>query len=245
MHFNDLFGIDLDLILGQFQVSDPLFKRELRVTFEDYQIYRVRIGQTPSNLTYDRGVMVTYGSPFGLDVAAEVVNGNGKGPAGPGRTFDSDDHKNVLLRLSQALGPVRVGGFGYFGKAEILGTRNRFRYLGVDGTLDAGRAFQLNFQYLERQDDNPLFLRNGAKKVKTKGGFVEAIWAVKGEMGRPFVTFLYNWVDGPPEFSELDYETATLSFSYLLRRNLRLVPEATRDLKLKGTRLQLGFVSAF
>ena len=64
-------------------------------------------------------------------------------------------------------------------------------------------------------------------------------------MGRPFITFLYNWVDGPAEFSELDYETATLSFSYLLRRNLRLVLEATRDLKLEGARLQLGFVSAF
>jgi hypothetical protein len=32
---NDLGG-KLDLSLGQFQVSDPLFKRELRMSFEDY-----------------------------------------------------------------------------------------------------------------------------------------------------------------------------------------------------------------
>jgi hypothetical protein len=36
VHFNNLFGADFDLMVGQFQVSDPLFKRELRLTYEDY-----------------------------------------------------------------------------------------------------------------------------------------------------------------------------------------------------------------
>ena len=36
--FNNLFSSDLDFYIGQFQISDPLFKRELRLTFEDYLI---------------------------------------------------------------------------------------------------------------------------------------------------------------------------------------------------------------
>jgi hypothetical protein len=53
--FNDLFGHDFDVVVGQFQVSDPLFKRELRLTFDDYQIYRAKPGKSSVNLTYDRG----------------------------------------------------------------------------------------------------------------------------------------------------------------------------------------------
>jgi hypothetical protein len=50
---NDIGGIPLDLNVGQFQVSDPLFKREVRLMFEDYIVYRANIGAN-SNLTYDR-----------------------------------------------------------------------------------------------------------------------------------------------------------------------------------------------
>ncbi len=53
--FNNIFKSELDVYLGQFQVSDPLFKRELRLTLEDYQIYRVKPGNSSVNLTYDRG----------------------------------------------------------------------------------------------------------------------------------------------------------------------------------------------
>ena len=44
MMFNNLFGSELDVTVGQFQVSDPLFKRELRLTLEDYQVYRQTVG---------------------------------------------------------------------------------------------------------------------------------------------------------------------------------------------------------
>src|SRR5690606_10009383 len=44
IQFTDLFGSDIALLVGQFQISDPLFKRELRLEFEDYQAYRVRVG---------------------------------------------------------------------------------------------------------------------------------------------------------------------------------------------------------
>ena len=44
MHFNDLGGVPFDIMVGQFQTCDPLMKRELRLTYEDYLIYKTRVG---------------------------------------------------------------------------------------------------------------------------------------------------------------------------------------------------------
>jgi hypothetical protein len=41
------------------------------------------------------------------------------------------------------------------------------------------------------------------------------------------------------------YNTATLSFTYQLARNLRLITEYTRDLENEKNRIVLGMVSAF
>jgi hypothetical protein len=246
LHFNDFFGIDLDLMVGQFQVSDPLFKRELRLTFEDYHIYTVQVGTTPTTLKYDRGFMATYGAPFGLDAAVQLVNGNGKGGETDG-AFDSDDWKNVFLRLSQSIGFVRVGAFTYLCNAikfsDDTSIENEHYYWGVDGTLDVEDRLQINVQYIEREDKNPNYMTENATKRKTKGGFVEAIWSVHGEMGRSFVTLLYNVTDS--EIDHLDYEAATVSYSYLLRRNLRLLTEVTYIDTTEETRLVLGMVTAF
>ncbi len=51
VHFNNIGGTELDLMIGQFQISDPLFKRELRLTYEDYQIYKIKVGDSKANLT--------------------------------------------------------------------------------------------------------------------------------------------------------------------------------------------------
>ena len=55
LQYNGLFGSGVDVIVGQFQVSDPLFKRELRLERADYDIYKVHVGDSQTNLTYDRG----------------------------------------------------------------------------------------------------------------------------------------------------------------------------------------------
>lgn len=246
LHFDNLFGFDLDLLVGQFQVSDPLLKRELRLTYEDYEVFRVKVGTTPTNLTYDRGFMITYGSSFGLDAVVEIVNGNGKGEETFG-TFDEDDWKNFFIRLSQGIGPVRIGGFTYLCNSVQGRTgktvENNHYYWGIDGTLDIRDRLQINAQYLERNDDNPFFFSQSPLEVETAGGLVEVIWAVRGEMGRPFVTFLYNYVDS--ELEALDYRTETLSVSYLLRRNLRLLLETTFNEEEESLRLVGGFSSAF
>ena len=68
-------------------------------------------------------------------------------------------------------------------------------------------------------------------------------------MGRTFVTALYNYVeskaDGPYEKVYYKYNAGTLSLSYLLRRNLRLVAEGTYNDTDEAFRLVGGFVSAF
>ena len=61
--FNNLGGSDLDIYVGQFQVSDPLFKRETRLTFEDYAVYKYAPGGSQIDLKYDRGFMLTRHGP--------------------------------------------------------------------------------------------------------------------------------------------------------------------------------------
>lgn len=51
LQFNDVLGSGVDVIAGQFQISDPMLKRELRLSFEDYQPYRVCVGDVRADLT--------------------------------------------------------------------------------------------------------------------------------------------------------------------------------------------------
>jgi hypothetical protein len=224
--FNDLFGSDLDLFVGQFQVSDPLFKRELRLPFEDYQIYRTTPGDSRINLTYDRGLMLTYGFPTGTDVTFEVLNGTGIGEANVFRSFDDDPYKNVMLRVSQEVAPAfRLGAFGYSGKERPDEVANSVWMAGGDATLSV-KPFELNVQYVERRDTNPYFaLILPVEKVMTRGAFAELIYRPKGDDGRWYGAGLFNWVDS--DQVDLRYTAATAHVGYLLKRNMRLTAEAT------------------
>jgi hypothetical protein len=245
--FNDLFGSDLDLYVGQFQISDPLFKRELRLPFEDYAIYDTAPGESRIDLTYDRGVMLTYGLPTGTDITVEVLNGTGIHEANIFRGFDDDPYKNVLLRVSQEIVPAfRLGAFGFTGKERPEDIINAVTMYGGDATL-AVKPFELNVQYVERRDSNPFF--SGVlptEKLATRGAFAELIYRPKGDDGRWYATGLVNWVDS--DQPELDYTAATAHIGYLLRRNMRLTAETTyafhgpyaRHIRV-GTGLILGF----
>ena len=98
--YDNLFNTELDIMLGQFQVSDPLFKRELRLSLEDYQLYTAQIGLSRISLKYDKGVLFTYGFDTGTDLALEIVNGNGIEEADPFHVFDRDKYKSYLGRIS-------------------------------------------------------------------------------------------------------------------------------------------------
>ena len=244
--FNDLFGRNLDLYVGQFQVSDPLFKREIRLPFEDYRIYTTNVGNAKADLTYDRGIMATLGLKSGTDIVLELVNGSGLDPADPFRNFDEDPYKNVMFRLSQDVGDnFRIGGFGYLGKERQEGTTNDLWMAGLDASL-TGKLFELNLQYVERRDDNPFFSAFLPTEIKTRGGFAELVYLPKGTDSRWYAVGLLNWVDS--QQSDLVYSSASVHYGYLLRRNMRAVAELTYVFDgpvKKYPRFGLGLVTAF
>jgi len=245
--FNDLFGSGLDLYVGQFQISDPLFKREVRLPAEDYQIYRATPGDSRINLTYDRGLMLTYGFPTGTDVTFEVLNGTGIHEANVFREFDDDPYKNVLARVSQEIVPAfRLGAFGFLGKERPEAVVNSVWMAGGDATL-AVKPFELNIQYVERRDTNPFFaVILPGEEVMTRGAFAELIYMPRGIDSRWYAAGLFNWVDS--DQPDLRYTAATAHVGYLLRRNMRLTAEATYAFRgpypehvKVGTGLVLGF----
>ncbi|MBC8184375.1 hypothetical protein H8E88_25045 [candidate division KSB1 bacterium] len=248
IHFDNIFGSNLDIMVGQFQTSDPLMKRELRLTFEDYMIYKQRFGLSRTNLAYDRGLVFVYGiEKTGTDLIALVVNGNGKDEAGADKKFDDDPFKNFGFRINQGIGKIAsIGAYFYKGREKyvysdgMLGTfENELTYIGPDLNVGIG-PIEFTFQYLLRKDTNPFFLSQ-SEEYKSKGTIAEIIYSPKLDKSRFFLTGLYNKID-----SDLyKYETATLSGTYLVARNLRLIAEFTRDLEHDLNRFTLGLVSGF
>jgi hypothetical protein len=243
LHFNNIRGSEFDVMAGQFQVSDPLFKRELRLEFEDYLIYRFRPGESQANLTYDRGLMFTYGFDFGLDLVAQLLNGNGI-PAAEDRVFDVDTQKASALRASQALGPVRVGAFGYYNEEKNeFGTRNDVYYAGGDATIDAGEKWQLNLQYLRRNDSNAFFVAPDSTDTKTDGGFAELIFMPRGSESRWLFSGLYNVIESGGDLYDTRRLAATVN--YMVARNMRFLVEYTFDADAEKSEGTLGFMGAF
>lgn len=241
--FNNL--SELDFTIGQFQISDPLFKRELRLTKDDYYIYKIKPGNPRVNLTYDRGIMLAYGLESGTDFNFQVVNGNGIGE-GISNIFDDDKYKNFVGRISQDLGEqLRIGAVGYWGKEEKIisdiSRLNQLWMLGGDATISL-EPFELNLQYIERNDDNALFEQNKLDK-KTRGGFAELIYLPDGDASKCYSVALFNWIES--DFRELNLKQLGVHLGYVLRRNIRLVTEYSHNFTDKFGKMSIGFVSAF
>jgi len=252
LQFTDMFGSGVALMIGQFQLSDPLFKRELRLEFEDYNVYRVRVGETRLDLTYDRGLMAVASPWEGGDVTFQLVNGRGLDAAGNDRLFDGDAFKTVAGRVSQSLGPLRVGAYALYGPEDHGDLSNEVVVWGPDLTLTAGQ-FELNGQFIRRTDTRPFFLETDEKST-VDAVLGEVIWSPDGGTGRWFLSGLYNrvWADDPiftvrqGEDGLLDrYETAALGATWLLARNVRILGETQWDFEQERARITLGVVSAF
>ncbi len=242
IHFDRVFNTPLDIMVGQFQTSDPLMKRELRLTFEDYMIYKTNFGSS-TNLAYDRGIMLVYGvEKTGTDIIGMVVNGNGKDEADVNLKFDNNKYKNFGFRLSQGIGKIlSVGGFYYQGKEVSNGLENTITYYGPDINVGVGPV-EFTGQYLIREDSNPTYLAN-ARKYEASGIVAEVVIAPQLDKSRFYFVGLYNQVDS--DLDGYNYETATLSGSYLLARNMRLILEYTRDLGMENNRITMGLVTGY
>jgi len=248
--FNNLFSTDLDFSIGQFQVSDPLYKRELRLTKADYYIYKAMPGFSDVDLTYDRGIMLAYGFDTGTSLTLEIVNGNGIGEAFPSGDFDNDVYKNPFLSIWQDINEnLTVGAMGYAGREEKESTDdpdfdsiNEVWMLGGQTTINFD-PLQLNLQYVFRNDNNPYFLYTDPSKVETQGGFAELIFRPDNGESHWYGVALFNWIDSYE--SSLDLTQLTLHCGYLLRRNIRLVLEFSQDFTNEYGQVELGFVTAF
>jgi hypothetical protein len=257
VQFTDIGGSGVSVIAGQFQMSDPLFKRELRLMYEDYQPYRVRVGDVRADLTYDRGFFVSWAPWEGGDLALLLVNGQGLSEAGADRLYDRDHLKNVALRLSHDLGPVRIGGFGYFGRESAEGQTDRIVMWGPDATIAPARNVEINLQALRREDTNPFLVAGGASAT-VNSAFAEVIVGPAGRSGRWFLTGLYNWIDADRPVVSLRlgeqqtaerflqrYHSASVAAHYLLHRNVRLMGEAGWDLEQDRPRFTAGTTLAW
>jgi len=244
--FTDIFHSGITFTIGQFQVSDPLFKRELRLTFEDYQIYKARGGFSTIDLTYDRGIMFNYAIPKGPDLVFEVLNGTGIGEANIFENFDDDKYKNVFGRISQEFGKhLRIGGSAYSGKEVFLDAMNKIFVWGADATVSFP-SLQLNFQFMERSDKNPLFSTVSPVEEKIRGGFAELVYTPPVKDNRLYAVGLFNWVNY--EDKEENYRSGALQVGYLLRRNIRMLAEV--DYIFKGpegkhARVLVGLIAGF
>ena len=246
--FNDLFNTELDFMIGQFQVSDPLFKRELRLTFDDYIIYTIRPGYSNINLAYDRGVIFNYGLDTGTNINFQVLNGTGIGGTSSFRTFDDDKYKNVFAAVSQDIGEqFRLGVSGYYGNElinnpdTVFSATNELWMAGVDASVAFG-PLELNLQYVERRDKNP-FAHVDSDELQSRGGFGELIFRPDGDDSKWYGVILYNNVFSDDKLVE--WESAAFHLGYMLRRNIRLVGEYSYNIKNEFGRIGLGFVTAF
>ncbi|MCJ7449704.1 MAG: hypothetical protein MUO72_18675 [Bacteroidales bacterium] len=249
--YNDFMGSGINLYIGQFQVSDPLFKSELRFTLEPYKIYGTAPGSSSADLKYDRGIILDKSFSTGTTIVGEIVNGCGIGEAGEGYLFDKDKYKNFMLRLNQSLGKnISIGFFGYTGKEVLSDLTGPFtstiRMYGPDIRINLDEKFIINAQYVRRTDSRVFLESTGltVDDVSTNGGFTEVIYAPKGDMSKWYLTGLFNWVES--NLTDLDYQSATLHAGYLLRRNLRIVGEYTYQFSGDSYgRVNAGFITAF
>jgi hypothetical protein len=253
LYYHDLFNSGINVTFGQFSVSDPLYKGELRYTLEPYRIYGTAPGNSSADLKYDRGIIFDRDFKTGTTIVAEIVNGSGIGDSREGYLFDKDKYKNFMGRINQALGKnVSIGLFGYTGK-ELLSDpgmiwqdmTNSIKMIGPDISLNFEDKFVLNVQYVKRTDSQVFTAAGDIKRdVATNGGFAELIFSPKGDMSKWYLTGLVNIVES--DLDDLDYNAATLHAGYLLRRNVRIVSEYTQVFSPASFgRVNVGIVSAF
>jgi len=238
---DDLFGTGIGMQLGQFQLSDLMFPRETRMTFQDFMIYRF------AGITYDRGVLLGRGAGP-LDLSLGFSNGNGieenfginsPGYKRPDKMFDNDSQKSVFGRAGMQLGPVSVGLFGLSGKQRNAtgpagldhGDRNTDKIslgLDVSGNVD-GRWYWFGQLLWNRWSD---FLSPGLD-YEWRGAFAGLDYVHSNKW---VFSALLNYADAgdlaetDTVYEGIDMQTLTFSASYYFMRNVKALVEINADL---------------
>ncbi|MFN0315646.1 MAG: hypothetical protein ACKVQA_11490 [Burkholderiales bacterium] len=239
---DDLFGTQIGLQLGQFQVSDLMFPRELRMSFQDFMAYRT------AGITYERGVI--FDRKFGsVTTALGFVNGNGinanfdinsPGFRRPDKLFDNDSRKTGFGRIGLEIGPVNAGIFGLAGKqasatgtagsaAGVRQTAKRVAGLDLSGDI-AGKFFWFAQGLWNNWSD---FLdADPARDYKWFGGFAGMDYVATERWA---YSLLYNYAEADDFkatgtiYEGIKMNTLTLGASYYFMRNVKGVIEMNFD----------------
>ena len=239
---DDVFGTGIGAMLGQFQVSDLMFPREIRLTFQDYYAYRA------AGITYERGIVFDR-SVGPLDLALGFVNGSGieqnfpidsPGIRRPDRLFDNDSEKTIFGRVGFDVGPVHAGLFGLTGEqrsasgilGESAGTRTSDKQiLGLDLSGSMTGNVHWYAQALWSSWDDFLEIAPG-EDYDWFAGFA-GIDYVRSD--RWAFAALYNYADAGDFdgsntiFEGLEMSSLTLNASYYFMRNVKGVLEVNVD----------------
>jgi len=237
---DDIFGSGVGLMLGQFQVSDLMFPRETRLTFQDFMAYRM------AGITYERGFILSrkFGS---VDIGLGLVNGNGidenftinsPGYRRPDHLFDNDNNKAAFIRIGADMGPVTTGLFAYNGEQKnatgpagtdsgITDTDKNIIGLDLSGKISTNSTWFAQFLWNEWDgfiDPNTNY--------KWLGMFV-GVDIIPG--GKWTYSVLYNYADGgdfdntDTVYEGIDINSLTFNASYYFMRNVKGVIEANYD----------------
>lgn len=239
--YGDLFGTGVSAQLGQFQISDLMFPREIRLTFQDYAAYRM------AGITYDRGLLFSGNAgPLGISVGATNGNGieenftiNSAGFARPDHLFDNDTEKSVFARVSGDVGPASVGLFGLSGEQANAtgpagidsGDRDTDkRIVGLDVSGKAGGNLYWFAQYLWNRWEGFL---DAETDRDWHGGFAGVDYV---HNPRWAFSALYNYADAndfdntDTIYEGIDISSLTLTANYYFMRNVKGVLEVNADL---------------
>lgn len=238
---DDVFGTNIGMMLGQFQVSDLMFAREIRLPFQDYVAYRL------AGLTYERGILFDYAlGP--VDLALGVINGNGiddnfainsPGYKRPDRLFDNNNGKAVFGRVGTDIAGVNAGLFGYSGSQKNatdpaglgVGERDTDKIsYGIDLSGKIGDKTYWYAQLLQNQWDG--FLQADTN-YRWFGSFAGVDYI---HSNRWAYSLLYNYNDAndfkntDTVYEGIDMNTLTFTAAYYFMRNVKGVIELNLDL---------------
>jgi hypothetical protein len=162
LRFNDLFGSDwLNVTVGQTELPLSFSPEIERLSSFGYLAFDRQLGANPYNLsTPQLGAQLFGQSERGTKIWAGVVNGSGLAMNDATQAFDSNNFKDVYVRVAQEYGEHVVGGFAYYGQASSpadsgQGFDDRFLRVGGDAFLNFDKVI-VSGTVLYARDDNPL-----------------------------------------------------------------------------------------
>jgi len=223
---------NIDIRLGQYQITDSIFPREQRLTFQDYSYFTTRVSDSGFRLVYDRASEISYNSSaandFGVGLLAGIANGNGINTVSDDRNFDSDNFKNFYGRVNFSYGNQGVGVYAYHGREKnSTEVKNNFFRIGPDFNFTLFDDWNLWGSYLYGEDDNGLFRTDGSGKIKSWGGFTGITHKLNDDW---ILSLLHNYVEVDRK-RNLDVHVVTANLSYYLMRNVKFIFEVTGDLQ--------------